>query len=70
MPLDLVADQVGQGVTDRAIKFADDDLWLGAEVVRVPFDKSLAGPQDNSFAHRPVPRRLATSSMDNQIASD
>ena len=30
VPLDLVADQVGQGVADRAVQLADDDLRLGA----------------------------------------
>ena len=57
VPLDLVADQVGQGVPDRPVELADDDLGLGGQVVLGPLDQRLARPQDDPLAHRRCPFR-------------
>ena len=63
--LDLVADQVGQGVADRAVEFADDDLRLGTEVVLRALDQRLARPQDDPLAHDATSLIVAVSSRSN-----
>ncbi len=45
MTLDLVADQVRQGVADRPVQFADDDLRLGTQMILRAFDQCLPRPQ-------------------------
>src|SRR5205823_1977901 len=52
VPLHLVADQVGQRMTDRAVQLADHDLRLGAEMVLGSLHQRLARTQDDPFAHR------------------
>ena len=51
MTLDLVADQVRQGVTDRTIQLANDDFWLGTQMILRAFDQCLARPQQDAFTH-------------------
>ena len=45
MTLDLVADQVRQGVADRSVQLADDDLRLGTQMILRAFDQCLTRSQ-------------------------
>ncbi len=45
MTLDLVADQVRQGLADRTVQLADDDLGLGTQMILRAFDQCLSRPQ-------------------------
>jgi hypothetical protein len=45
MTLDLIADQVRQGVADRSVQLADDDLGLGTQMILRAFDQCLTRPQ-------------------------
>ena len=45
MILDLIADQVRQGVADRTGQLADDDLRLDTQMILRAFDQCLTRPQ-------------------------
>jgi hypothetical protein len=50
MTLDLIADQVRQGVADRTGQLADDDLGLGTQMI-LRASTSASPVRSKSFAH-------------------
>jgi hypothetical protein len=51
VPLDLIAEEGGEGRADGAVQLADDDLGLGTEVIECALDERFAGAQDDAFGH-------------------
>jgi hypothetical protein len=50
MTLDLIADQIRQGVADRTVQLADDDLRLSTQMILRAFRQCLIRPQQDPYA--------------------